>query len=240
VQRRLLAALLGAWVQPGPRNPPPSPLGVCLCTHGYVCVSAGTNRRGAGCGAASRTSVGRGALVWEPRPLAPPCRLVWLGWVVAATACEPPVVLGWLVFQQGDGCLHPPPVLAVAKQWGPHWVGWPSWVATLLLAKLEFADKCRGQRALWPPRGLVPVEPPPHYQAQGTTTTTPSPPPHNLFYFKPNTCCCCWLHRGIAPRVLRCAVVHPGVRPPPRWHVNSAHQHGGLAQTITKHSSLAT
>ena len=73
MQRRLLAALLGAWVQPGPRNPPPSPLGVCLCTHGYVCVSAGTNRRGAGCGAASRTSVGRGALVWEPRPLAPPC-----------------------------------------------------------------------------------------------------------------------------------------------------------------------
>ena len=32
----------------------------------------------------------------------------------------------------------------------------------------------------------------------------------------------------------------PRCAPPPRWHVSSAHQHGGLAQTITKHSSLAT
>lgn len=37
-QTLALAALLKDRVQPGSRNSPPSPLGVCLCTHGHVCV----------------------------------------------------------------------------------------------------------------------------------------------------------------------------------------------------------
>ena len=89
--------------------------------------------------------------------------------------------------------------VSAVKLWGLHWVGWPSWVAILLLAKLVFVDKCRGQRVPQLPCGLVPVEPLPHYQVLEITTTTPSPPPHNFVYFKPNTCCCCWLYRDVSP-----------------------------------------